>query len=79
MYPAGDDLPEGKIRLMYEAAPLGWMLEKAGGKAVTGMGDNILDRVPKSVHQRCPIILGSSFEVDKFEEFRLKWEKENPG
>jgi fructose-1,6-bisphosphatase I len=74
MYPAGEDLPEGKIRLMYEAAPLGWMLERAGGKAVTGTGDNILDRVPTTVHQRCPIILGSHFEVDKFEEMRLRYE-----
>jgi fructose-1,6-bisphosphatase I len=74
MYPAGEDLPEGKIRLMYEAAPLAWMMELAGGKAVTGTGENILDRVPTTVHQRCPIILGSHFEVDKFEELRLKYE-----
>jgi fructose-1,6-bisphosphatase I len=78
MYPAGEDLPEGKIRLMYEAAPLAWMMERAGGKAVTGTGEHILDKVPTSVHQRCPIILGSHFEVDKFEELRLKWESEHP-
>lgn len=77
MYPAGEDLPDGKIRLMYEAAPLAWMMERAGGKAVTGTGENILDRIPKTVHQRCPIILGSAFEVDKFEELRLKWEAVN--
>ncbi len=75
MYPAGDDLPHGKIRLMYEAAPLAWMLERAGGKAVTGTGENILDKIPQNVHQRSPIILGSHYEVDKFEELRLKWEQ----
>ena len=75
MYPAGEDYPNGKIRLMYEAAPLAWMLERAGGKAVTGVGDHILDKRPKNVHDRCPIILGSRYEVDKFEEFREKWEK----
>jgi len=75
MYPAGSDYPNGKIRLMYEAAPLAWMLERAGGKAVTGTGENILDMVPKKVHDRCPIILGSAFEVDKFEEMRLAYEK----
>jgi len=77
MYPAGEDLPHGKIRLMYEAAPLAWMMVRAGGKAVTGTGVNILDMIPQNIHQRSPIILGSPFEVDKFEEFRLKWEKEN--
>jgi len=77
MYPAGEDYPNGKIRLMYEAAPLAWMLERAGGKAVTGTGENILDMVPKKVHDRCPIILGSAFEVDKFEEMRLAYEKEH--
>lgn len=77
MYPAGEDYPNGKIRLMYEAAPLAWMLERAGGKAVTGTGDHILDKVPQHVHDRCPIILGSAYEVDKFEEFRRNWEKEH--
>ena len=77
MYPAGEDYPKGKIRLMYEAAPLAWMLERAGGKAVTGTGVNILDMVPEKIHERCPIILGSAFEVDKFEEFRLKWEEKH--
>ena len=77
MYPAGEDYPKGKIRLMYEAAPLAWMLERAGGKAVTGTGEDILDMQPEHVHDRCPIILGSAFEVDKFEEFRIKWEKEH--
>lgn len=77
MYPAGEDYPKGKIRLMYEAAPLAWMLERAGGKAVTGTGENILDIRPEHVHDRSPIILGSPYEVDKFEEMRIKWEKEN--
>ena len=72
MYPAGDDLPKGKIRLMYEAAPLAWMFERAGGKSATGTAERILDIQPENVHDRCPIIFGSSFEVDKFEEFRLE-------
>jgi fructose-1,6-bisphosphatase I len=77
MYPAGEDLPDGKIRLMYEAAPLAWMMERAGGMAITGTGETILDRVPERIHDRCPIILGSNFEVNKFEEFRKKWEENN--
>jgi fructose-1,6-bisphosphatase I len=77
MYPAGQDLPNGKIRLMYEAAPLAWMMERAGGKAVTGTGENILDKQPENVHQRSPIILGSPYEVDKFEDMRSKYEKEH--
>lgn len=52
-----------KLRLMYEANPMAWLVEQAGGKASTGY-ENILDIQPSHIHQRVPVILGSSNEVD---------------
>jgi len=55
------------------------MMERAGGKAVTGTGENILDRVPTSVHQRCPIILEAHSQVDKFEKCASRGSEESRG
>lgn len=67
LYPPTKKNPEGKLRLMYEANPIGMIVEQAGGKAVTGMDDQagrILDIRPTSIHQRTSVVLGSSHEVD---------------
>jgi fructose-1,6-bisphosphatase I len=61
-YPGETKKPEGKIRLLYEAAPLAFVAERAGGAAVTGTG-RILDVVPKAVHQRTPIFIGGRDDV----------------
>lgn len=61
--------PYGKLRLLYEAAPLAFLAEQAGGRAVTDDGIRILDIRPDSLHQRVPLIIGSKNEVDLFEEF----------
>lgn len=53
----------GKLRLMYEANPMGFLVEQAGGKAFTD-AIRILDVEPDSIHQRVPVILGSAEEVD---------------
>ncbi|WP_299490667.1 class 1 fructose-bisphosphatase [uncultured Shewanella sp.] len=52
-----------KLRLMYEANPMAWLVEQAGGKASTGY-ENILDIEPNHIHQRVAVILGSPNEVD---------------
>lgn len=58
-----------KLRLAFEAAPFGLLVEKAGGKTSDGMtGSSILDVEIKSVDQRTPLCLGSSVEVDRFNE-----------
>ena len=54
--------PPGKLRLMYEANPMAWILEQAGGCGSTGKGD-ILDIAPASLHERVPVILGSREDV----------------
>lgn len=63
MYPATKDAPKGKLRLMYECNPMAYLIEKAGGIATTGKMP-ILDVVPDSIHQRCPIFLGSPDDVN---------------
>lgn len=53
-----------QLRLLYECNPMAYIIEKAGGKATTG-NQRILDVVPESIHQRSPIFLGSSNDVDE--------------
>lgn len=53
----------GKLRLLYEAAPMAFLMEQAGGQASTGK-ERILDVTPNEIHQRVPVIMGSSAEVD---------------
>ncbi len=59
----------GKLRLLYEAAPLAFIVEQAGGKAVTDEGENILDIEADSLHQRVPLIIGSRYDVSEALEF----------
>ncbi len=61
--------PNGKLRLLYEAAPLAFLAEQAGGRAVTDDGRNISDIQPSELHERVPLIIGSKHDVEKFEEF----------
>jgi fructose-1,6-bisphosphatase I len=68
LYPGEKNKPEGKLRLMYEAAPLGFLMEQAGGLATTGM-ERIGQIVPTAVHQRVPLIIGSREEVSMAEAF----------
>ncbi len=62
MYPATTDKPNGKLRLLYENAPLAWVMERAGGAATNGMGP-ILDITPEELHQRTPLFIGSRGDV----------------
>jgi fructose-1,6-bisphosphatase I len=52
----------GKLRLMYEANPMAFLVEQAGGLAWTDK-QRIMDITPSSIHQRVPVILGSAAEV----------------
>lgn len=68
LYPGEVDKPEGKLRLLYEANPLGFIVEQAGGKASTGT-DRILNLEPKTLHQRVPLLIGSRDDVDAADAF----------
>src|SRR6185436_8555250 len=63
LYPADRNAPQGKLRLLYEAAPLALLVEQAGGAAFDGKTD-ILDITPTELHQRTPLIIGSKRDVD---------------
>jgi len=73
-YPATADNKEGKLRLLYESAPMAMIMEQAGGAGSTGVG-RILDVLPekeKGIHVRVPTFLGSPenvFELDQFHRF----------
>jgi fructose-1,6-bisphosphatase I len=60
--------PKGKLRLLYEAAPLGMVVEQAGGAASTG-AERILDIQPTSLHQKVPLIIGSRDDVREYNAF----------
>lgn len=62
LYPADGKSPQGKLRLLYEAAPLAFVVEQAGGAATDGTGP-ILDVVPTQLHQRTPLIIGGKDDV----------------
>lgn len=71
MYPAevGEGKKSaGKLRLLYEAAPMSYVVEQAGGRASTGT-ERILDIEPSAYHQRVPLIIGSADDVALIEEF----------
>jgi fructose-1,6-bisphosphatase I len=66
LYPWDKREPEkaGKLRLMYEANPMAFLVEQAGGAATNGK-ERILDLQPKQLHERVSVVLGSKNEVDR--------------
>jgi fructose-1,6-bisphosphatase I len=73
MYPADKRTPDrpGKLRLMYEANPMAFIVEQAGGAATDGE-QRILDIVPTSLHQRVPVFLGSKNEVERVTRYHAE-------
>ncbi len=68
IYPKTTAAPLGRLRLLYECAPLAWIAEEAGGKATDGT-QRILDIVPTDLHQRTPYFIGSTQMVEKAESY----------
>lgn len=66
-YPALKKSPQGKLRLLFEANPLGYIISHAGGKITDGCR-NILDIQPEKIHQRTPIYIGSRGVVETIEK-----------
>jgi len=67
-YPKDIRSSTGKLRLLYECAPLSFIADKAGGKGSTGE-ENILDIIPDNIHQRVPLYIGNTSDVNVAEEF----------
>ena len=69
LYPPTKKQPEGKLRLLYEANPIAFIAEQAGGLAIDGT-KRVLDVEPTGLHQRTPVVVGSRVEVEAFERLR---------
>jgi fructose-1,6-bisphosphatase I len=67
-YPALKKSPRGKLRLLFELQPMAFIIEQAGGIATDGT-DEILSLPVEDLEQRCPIYIGSRYEVEKAKEF----------
>jgi len=67
MYPRDTKSPKGKLRFSFEAAPMAFLVENAGGKASTGK-QRILDITPTGIHDRLPLFIGSKKDVELAEE-----------
>lgn len=67
-YPADAKSPKGKLRLLYEANPISYLFEQAGGAATNGT-ERILDIMPTELHQRTPLIVGSTDDVTAYRQF----------
>mmetsp|Transcript_43332 Transcript_43332/g.114053 ORF Transcript_43332/g.114053 Transcript_43332/m.114053 type:complete len:348 (-) Transcript_43332:164-1207(-) len=69
LYPADQKSKKGKLRVLYEGFPMAMITEQAGGVASTGMFmgkiGRVLDVVPANIHDKCPIIMGGSRDVEK--------------
>lgn len=70
-YPGASNAPNGKLRLLYECAPMSLIAEQAGGMGSTGK-ERVLDIEPSAVHQRVPLFIGSKKEVEYLESFTKK-------
>lgn len=68
LYPETSSYPSGKLRLLYECNPLAFIIEQAGGRAISGK-ERVLEVQPTQLHQRSPIVIGSKNMVNKVEEF----------
>jgi fructose-1,6-bisphosphatase I len=74
LYPPDASAPEGKARLLYEVAPMGYMAEQAGGAATWGplANERVVEVVPQHIHQRSPMFVGSKSMVEGLAEFLAK-------
>ncbi len=68
LYPPTAKSPNGKLRLLYEANPIAFLAEQAGGAATDGK-KRIMDKIPTSLHERTPLFVGSKTEMDRLQRF----------
>lgn len=66
LYPENENYPDGRLRLLYEANPIAFIAEQAGGKATDGRTP-ILEIEPRSLHERTPLVVGGKTEMAEFE------------
>jgi len=71
LYPADKKSPNGKLRVLYEVFPMSFIVEQAGGQSFTGK-QRALEIVPKKIHDRSPIFLGSFDDVEEVKALYAK-------
>lgn len=64
-YPADRKSPKGKLRILYECAPMAMVMEQAGGQAVDSNMNRLMEIVPQSIHDRSGVYMGSYDEIEK--------------
>jgi fructose-1,6-bisphosphatase I len=69
LYPPTKKHPSGKLRLLYEANPMSFLVEQAGGASITADGRRTMDVQPQQLHERVPLVLGSRDEVEAVAKF----------
>mmetsp|Transcript_3214 Transcript_3214/g.3719 ORF Transcript_3214/g.3719 Transcript_3214/m.3719 type:complete len:359 (-) Transcript_3214:275-1351(-) len=77
LYPADAKSKHGKLRVLYEGFPMAFIMEQAGGKASCGMFkgkiQRLLDIVPETIHEKCPVVIGCNRDVDAvLEEYKIQ-------
>lgn len=77
LYPPTAKSPGGKLRLSYEANPIAFIAEQAGGGATDGKM-RIMEKAPKSLHERTPLVVGSKSEVARVMNFVERYKEEAP-
>jgi fructose-1,6-bisphosphatase I len=73
-YPGDTKNPNGKLRLLYEGAPMSFIMEQAGGLSTTGTR-RVMEIAPEVVHQRVPVIMGSKNDVQEVIDAYAAWQK----
>ena len=69
IYPPTGDHTEGKLRYLYEAMPMSMLIEQAGGRSISAADTRLLDVDPTTLHQRIPVVMGSTDEVEHVNRF----------
>jgi len=73
MYPGNTTNPNGKLRVLYECFPIARIIEEAGGQAIQENSNRILDIIPKTIHERTSILVGSANEINKYSDLFQTW------
>ncbi|KXF80721.1 class 1 fructose-bisphosphatase [Enterovibrio coralii] len=73
-----DNVTKGRLRLLYEANPMSFIIEQAGGSASTGR-ERILSVQPEHLHQRIPVVIGAKEEVERVHRYHIEMDKELNG
>jgi len=71
-YPADKKSPKGKLRILYECAPMAMVFENAGGQALDSHMNRLMEVVPTNIHDKSGIFLGSYDEIEKIKSFHKK-------